>query len=890
MPGSEAIYHAATFEQQLTEKSFSQLRGDSKNYALGLLQRLQLARDFLKQVETRESEGIRYFDDTYFTQIELISRTSTEQLSPASLRALTRPGGAYLDVKVIDGFASIWLTTARSDTEVVSGQVDSLFLWGSADLFPPSVTFCVLDDSGVVIFCPDPPEDHALGLWRQALQASAVGTLRWMEGEVGYLTGYFTLPLRNDFSVPGWSVAAIETESDALAPMTGFRKVFPPAIGLSVVLALWISFSQVRRRLGPLQMLTDATSSIAEGDFSTEIKLASDDEFQTLAHSFNKMRRDLGKQFGTLRALSDLDQKILATTEVQPIVESAVRRMLELFDCQCAAITVVEKDAENIAQMIWCDASKENNVERIHLSAEHGLVQKNGLVRVPYAEADAPYLSPMREAGAAVFQVLPVFREDQLIGIITLGYQDPESLDSATSASLQGFGDRLAVALQTIDRAERLYRRAHYDDLTALPNRQLFKDRLEQSIAQATAHGHTNAMLFIDLDHFKTVNDSEGHSVGDKLLRLAAQRLRRCVGSADTVARLGGDEFTVILSDLRSSHDAAQASERIIAALSDPFQIEVMEHFISASIGITMIPADGSSVEELLRNADTAMYKAKDLGRGRSMFFEERMNRDAEEHVSLAADLRHALERDELVLFYQPKIDLETGQVVGAEALIRWMHPARGLVLPDQFIPIAEETGLIVDIGEWAIERASQQLAEWQRCEVLGHLAVNVSYRQIRDSDLVGTVKRILHDNGLEPATLEIEITESMMAEDKQVTVTTLSALRNLGVRVAVDDFGTGYSAFSYLTELSFDTLKIDKAFLVDVPASQERTAVVAGIIQIGTLLGKQIVAEGVETQEQALALLRHGCAVAQGYLYSPPLSASDLEAFVAQQALQKLA
>ncbi len=885
---SGLAYYAV--EQQLTQKSFGQLRAESKNYALGVLQKLQLARDLLTQLETRESKGLRHFNDAYFTRIEAASRAPAERLSPALLQALTHPGGAYLDVRVLDGSASIWVTAARSATEVVSGQVNPLFLWGSPDFFPASMTFCVLDHHGIAIFCPDPPEDHTLVSWRQALQTSSVGTLRWMEGDVGYLAGYFTIPLRSDFSVPGWSIAAIQSESDALAPMMGFRTVFPPAIGLSVLLALWISFHQVRRRLGPLRLLTDATSSIAEGDFSTEIKLASDDEFQSLAHSLDKMRRDLGRQFGTLRALSDLDRKILATTEVQPIVEGTVQRMLELFDCQCAAITVVEADAENIAQVIWCDASKEMNVDRIHLSAEHGLVQSNGSLRVPLAEAGAAYLRPLREAGAAVFQVLPVFRKDKLIGIITLGYLDPEFLDSAITTSLLDFGDRLAVALQTISRAERLYHRAHYDSLTKLPNRQLFKDRLEQSVAQAIAHGHTNALLFIDLDHFKTVNDSEGHSVGDKLLRLAAQRLCSCVSSADTIARLGGDEFTIILSDLKSPHDAAQASERIIDALSEPFQIDTMEHFISASIGITMIPADGSSVEELLRNADTAMYRAKDLGRGRSVFYEERMNRDAEERVSLGAELRHALERDELVLFYQPKVDLKTNLVVGAEALIRWMHPTRGLVPPDQFIPIAEETGLIVDIGEWVIERAIQQLSEWRRREVLEQLAVNVSYRQVRDSHLVETITRILRENELEPATLEIEITETMMAEDKHVTMTTLSALRNMGVRVAIDDFGTGYSSFSYLTEIPFDTLKIDKAFLVNFPVSQERTAIVAGIIQIGTLLGKHLVAEGVETHEQALALLRHGCGVGQGYLYSPPLSASDFETFVAQQALRKLA
>ncbi|MEE8367308.1 MAG: EAL domain-containing protein [Thermoanaerobaculia bacterium] len=885
---SGLAYYAV--EQQLTQKSLDQLRGESKTYALGVLEKLRLSRAFLMQLEKRKSGGEISFDDIYFTQIEVISAVSVEQDSTVALQAMTYPGETSLDIRVREDSPSVWLTTPVSPTEAISGEVNPLFLWGSPDLFPASVTFCVLDEGGIKIFCPAPPQDNALELWREALQTSSVGTLEWMEDDVAYLAGYFGLPLRFQFSVPQWSVVAVQTRAHALAPMSGFRAVFPPAIGLSVVLALWISFYQVRRRLGPLKMLTDSAAAIAAGDFTTQIGLESRDEFQFLAHSFNKMRRDLGRQFGTLRALSDLDQKILAAKEMQPVVEGTVRRMLELFDCQCAAITVVEKDAENIAQVIWCGASEEIHVDRVHLSTGHDLAQNNGPFKVPLAEADAAYLRPLQATGATVFLVLPIVRKHQLIGIIALGYQDAESLDSATTTSLQDFGDRLAVALQTINRAEQLYRRAHYDSLTKLPNRQLFKDRLEQSIAQAIAHGHTNALLFIDLDHFKTVNDSEGHSVGDELLRLAGQRLRRCVDSADTVARLGGDEFTVILSDLTSPHDAAQASERIIAALSEPFQVATMEHFLSASIGITMIPADGSSVEALLRNADIAMYKAKDQGRSRSVFFEERMNQDAEERVVLAADLRHALERNELVLYYQPKVDLETYEVVGAEALIRWIHPARGLVRPDQFIPIAEETGLIVDIGEWVIRQATQQLSAWQKQGVLDELSVNVSYRQIRDSDLVEAVKRGLHDNGLEPATLEIEITESIMVEDKHVIMTTLSALRNMGVRVAIDDFGTGYSSFSYLRELSFDTLKIDKAFIDDVPGTHTSTAIMAGIIQIGTLLGKNIVAEGVANEKQAKALLKHGCCIAQGYFFSRPLSASDFEAFISRRATRKLA
>jgi EAL domain-containing protein (putative c-di-GMP-specific phosphodiesterase class I) len=315
-----------------------------------------------------------------------------------------------------------------------------------------------------------------------------------------------------------------------------------------------------------------------------------------------------------------------------------------------------------------------------------------------------------------------------------------------------------------------------------------------------------------------------------------------------------------------------------------------MEHFISASIGIAMIPADGSSVEELLRNADTAMYKAKDAGRGRCVFFEERMNLDVEERVSLRADLRHSIERGELVLYYQPKVDLETEEIIGAEALMRWNHPKRGLLSPDSFIPIAEDTGLIVEIGEWLIGESTRQLSVWQKRGVLDELSINVSYRQIRDSDFAQSLAQYINENELDPSTLEIEITESVIADDMDHIVTTLNALRGIGVPVAIDDFGTGYSSFSYLTELPFDTLKIDKSFLTDFPEIRDRTAIVAAIIQIGTVLGKTIVAEGIETREQALGLLRHGCRVAQGYLFSRPLTVRDFEAYSAEHSavLQK--
>jgi diguanylate cyclase (GGDEF)-like protein len=595
------------------------------------------------------------------------------------------------------------------------------------------------------------------------------------------------------------------------------------------------------------------------------------------------MRRDLERQFGILKALSELDRKILDATGLQPMAEVTVQRMLEIFASRCAAIVIVAQDAGHIAQIIWCAQDLQVGVERIELSsADRLLLKGSGAATQIGADENAPFLDALSGSGAAVYRVLPVILKGELAGALVLGYSKDDLPGHGSEESLQDFGDRLAVAMQAIDRAELLYKRAHYDGLTSLPNRQLFDDRLKLAIAQSRSRGHNSALLFVDLDHFKTVNDSEGHAIGDELLRLAAQRLQDCVAAGDTVARLGGDEFAVILSAISSPHDAAQIADKIIAALSEPFQIAVMEHFISASIGIAMIPADGSTVGELLRSADTALYKAKDLGRKRRVFFEDDMNRNAEERVRLFSDLQHAIERGEFVLHYQAKFDLETRRTVGAEALIRWQHPTRGLVSPAVFIPLAEETGLIVEIGDWVIAEAARQLGAWLGRGIIGKLSLNVSYRQLRDGDVLRSLISASRSHGLPPGSLEVEFTESMLAEDKAAIFRALAELREAGFPIAIDDFGTGYSSFSYLSELPFDVIKLDQAFLEDFPFVQSRTAIVAGILEIARVLGKSIVAEGVETEEQRIALLRHGCTVGQGYLFGRPVCAAEFEASVA--------
>jgi diguanylate cyclase (GGDEF)-like protein len=879
-----------TVEQLLFDKSFAQLRSESKNYALSVSQRLVLARDLFEESVTRLPGETRNRDTTIFSGYGPADSRAQEESHATEAWKADAANGIELEIREIDDHSSVWLSHGRTRADRVTAQVNSEFLWGSSALFPATMSFCVLDQNHAIVFCPDPPGIRVLDLWRQSITESSVGNLTWTENGAALMVGYFTVPLHYEFGQGSFSVAAIQAADDAMAPMAGFRKIFPPAIGLSVLLALWISLYQVSRRLRPLDVLTKATNAIAAGDFSTDVKLDTNDEFQSLAISLNKMRLDLHRQISTLQALSELDQNILSTNEVQTVIEGILRSMLKLFDCQCVTITIIDNDAADMAKVLWTTNGETIDVARIEFPENHSQTERNDPIRMSHAEADAAHFLPPGNAVGGAFLVAPIFRHEQLVGVISLAYADSESRDIVQVQPVKEFAARLAVALQTIDRAEELYRRAHYDSLTALPNRQLFKDRLDRAIAHAKTHDQMSALLFIDLDNFKSVNDSEGHAVGDKLLRLAAQRLRRCISRIDTIARLGGDEFTVILSDIESPNDALKASERIISTLSDSFQIDTIEHFLSASIGITMIPADGDSVDELLRNSDIAMYRAKELGRSRSIFFEEQMNKDAEHRVSLAADLKHAIRRNELVLFYQPKVELETQRMPGAEALLRWSHPTRGMLMPDTFISIAEETGMILEIGEWVIAEAARQLADWKQRGVLETLALNVSYRQLRDADVVKSATDALHANKLGPGDLEFEITESMLAEDMSGTVSTLRQLRDKGVRIAIDDFGTGYSAFSYLTELSFDTLKIDKAFLADIPASIERTAVLAGIVQIGTMLGKQVVAEGVETPEQAVVLSRHGCGYAQGYLYSPALPADEFEAFVSRRTTLKLA
>ena len=769
---------------------------------------------------------------------------------------------------------TVRLASAQPEALLIA-EVSADYLWHAGQRADRRYRLCVTDAANRPVFCEktsSSPERMKNGHAMAALAAneSPLDTSMAESTRVN---------LDQRFAGGHWTVSVSQQNTPsflASRPLIRYAVIGVTGVLLSFAIACWIRnrrthTTSARRQIEPATQ-TQGTSGMekpARASASTGAEKAQAPDITAIA----------------LHLFSEIDRAILSGATFDRIVESILNQIPMILPGDATGLALLDRDKPALCKLTLVGS----NGERQDYPIEEALDARATamLTAVPDGQwfdtaPDDALLETLYDLGLGRSFIVPIFRDGSLAGALMIATKTTLILGKREHELARAIAHRLGVAYTATARAQELLFHSLYDSTTELPNRKFFENRLEEEISRARRESNPLALLLVDLDKFKEVNDSFGHEAGDVLLEQSSARLKTCLRAEDLVARIGSDEFAILLPSVAQGRDIGNVAQKLIDTLSESYMIQGRGHHLTASIGIAVFPKDGRNGRALLGSADFAMNDAKRNGGATFCSYEPQSNEQAQDRTALTNDLRQAVSKQELVLYYQPQIDLARGEVVGVEALLRWNHPTRGLVMPSEFINIAEQSDLIERIGDFVRQEAGKQFRAWESagCAPM-RVSINVSSRELRSPEFLGKIETMLLSSGLRPFSLELEITESLLLEHSDHVVSVLKALNNRGVRIAIDDFGTGYSSMAYLKKIPFHVLKIDRLFVKDIGTADGSDSIVHAIIGVAQGLGKEIVSEGIETEQQRAFLAENGCDVAQGFLWSEPVPAEEFFTFM---------
>jgi diguanylate cyclase (GGDEF)-like protein len=873
----------------------AEVAAHAKSYGSGLRNRLRVADHALRAIANEMADrGLDAAVDGsatrhYFAGVGVIgakggfvplygTMASPPELSPLMLQDVAKGDTAVLSSEIA-GRAVVWMARGLGRSGVAQGTAVAAlapqYLWERVDGNQTGTRPCVRDEAGTVLYCADPAHvssTRAVGLERlHGRDGTVAPGGDGQSSPVGYMR--FDLPT-SDFA-GSWTVTVLGSRDTPKGVLSAGNGQLLLGAGVLAAVILWFT----RRRNRTTLRNAGALAPAAADDASANPR--GDTRAPAFAASGSERQRN------AIRAMAEIDRAILADAPHQKLIELAVMALPGFADCDVVMIAEREDDLSERLQLVMRKNGTDLSIQTGKSPADDsfdrllGTPPDGAWVQDPAAHA---CLAAQVQLGVTRALVIPLFADATPVAFISLGLVDRNQLAPDATSYARALADRLGVALTAASRKAIHQSSVNFDKTTGLPNRQHLVEHLPQHIARTRREAKRLALLFIDLDDFREVNAAAGHAAGDRILREAAARLHARLRDEDLLVRFGSDEFVIVLPQIGRPVDAIRVAEASIAALNEPFTIEDEECRLGASIGISVLPDDAQCPETLLRHADAAMFRAKEEGRGRYAFYDNDVNQSARQRVSLERDLRAALTNDELYLVYQPQFDLRGGNIDGAEVLLRWRHPRRGMVPPSQFIPLAEQTSLIVDLGDFVLRRTCEQHVLWERAGVAPpRLSINLTEPEIRRKDFLAKVDGVLQETGMRPHCLEFEITERLFVADSTATLEKLGVLRERGIHISIDDFGTGYSSLSYLKRLPCDVVKIDQSFVQDLVTDSDSASIVRAIISMAHSLGRKVIAEGVETAPAREYLAQSGCDRGQGYLWSLPLPADEFVAFCRQ-------